>query len=61
MKSLTRDITVTLIVKLSLLMLLWWVCFHGVEKPSKDARRWMLGASFSDVKSANLYKNKVSL
>jgi hypothetical protein len=49
MKTLARDVTVTLIVKLSLLILLWIVCFKGVEKPSKDPQQWLLGASVSQV------------
>lgn len=36
MKSLKRDITFTLILKLILLFLLWWVCFRGVEKPTQQ-------------------------
>ena len=50
MKHLTRDILITLAVKLLLLITLWWVCFKDVEKPTKDTRQWLLGPSFFDVK-----------
>lgn len=49
MKPLTRDITLTLFLKLSLLFALWWVCFKGVERPKLDKAQWMLGAS--EIKS----------
>lgn len=32
LKTLTRDISLTLIVKLGLLFLLWWVCFKDHPK-----------------------------
>ncbi|MDX1836170.1 cytochrome oxidase putative small subunit CydP [Legionella taurinensis] len=48
MKPLTRDISITLLVKFILLVLLWWVCFRPVEKPVMDARQWLLGASVPD-------------
>ncbi|WP_203455637.1 cytochrome oxidase putative small subunit CydP [Legionella sp. MW5194] len=48
MKALTRDISITLLVKFILLVLLWWVCFSHVEKPVRDARQWLLGSSVSD-------------
>lgn len=44
MKTLTRDILVTLIVKITLLITLWWVCFKDVEKPVKDTRQWLFGS-----------------
>lgn len=43
MKSLSRDVVLTLIVKLSLLFLLWYVCINGVEKPSLTAKQWIMG------------------
>ncbi len=45
MKSLSRDVVLTLIIKLSLLFILWFVCFKGVEKPSKNAQQWLLGGA----------------
>lgn len=44
MKSLTRDILITLIVKFSLLITLWLVCFKDVEKPTKNTQQWLLGS-----------------
>jgi hypothetical protein len=52
MKPLTRDISITLIVKLLLLITLWWVCFKGVEKPSKDPRQWLLGSNALNIKQS---------
>lgn len=45
MKPLTRDISVTLIIKLSLLFALWFVCFRGVQKPVQSTRDWLLGTN----------------
>ncbi|HHF7345034.1 TPA: cytochrome oxidase putative small subunit CydP [Legionella feeleii] len=45
MKPLTRDILLTLLVKLLLLIALWWVCFKDVEKSSKNTQQWLLGTS----------------
>lgn len=56
MKPLTRDIVVTLIVKLSLLIALWFVCFKNVEKPSKDVRQWLFGTALSTHVSSNDHK-----
>ena len=42
MRSLTRDIQITLFVKFSLLIILWFVCFKGVEKPSINTQQWLL-------------------
>ncbi|MDF1678366.1 MAG: hypothetical protein P1U32_06700 [Legionellaceae bacterium] len=43
MASAARDIKRTLIFKLLLLFLLWFVCFRGAEKPVVDAPAWLLG------------------
>ncbi|MDR3443579.1 MAG: hypothetical protein P4L65_11300 [Legionella sp.] len=44
-KPITRDILVTLIIKFSLLITLWVVCFKGVEKPRKEnTAQWLLGS-----------------
>lgn len=42
-KPLTRDILLTLIIKFSLLFVLWFVCFKHVEKPHKNTEQWLLG------------------
>lgn len=43
MKPITRDIVVTLFVKLTLLFALWWVCFKDVHKPNITAVEWIMG------------------
>lgn len=43
LKPLTRDIVLTLIVKLTLLFILWAVCFKNAEKPNKNTEQWLLG------------------
>ena len=42
-KPLTRDILLTLVIKFSLLFLLWSVCFKNVEKPQQTTEQWLLG------------------
>ena len=49
MKSLARDIRFTLIIKFTLLTILWFVCFKGVKKPAIDTQQWMLGSSLHAV------------
>ncbi len=43
-KPLTRDILITLIIKFTLLILLWIICFKNVEKPHLSNEQWMLGS-----------------
>lgn len=57
MKPLTRDILTTLIVKLSLLFILWLVCFKNVIKPTASTKQWLLGPSLSAI-SYNSLNNK---
>ena len=38
-----RDITITLIIKFSLLFLLWYLCFNGVQKSTVTPAEWLLG------------------
>ena len=45
MRSLARDIKFTLLIKFSLLVILWFICFKGVEKPSISTQQWLLGPS----------------
>ncbi len=61
MKPLTRDISVTLIIKLTLLFALWFVCFKGAHKPMQNASNWLLGTNsssdavhVSDIQSSRL-------
>lgn len=43
LKPLARDIIVTLIIKLILLISLWIVCFKNVEKSHLSNEQWLLG------------------
>lgn len=45
MKPLTRDITLTITIKLILLFLLWWVCVRGMHPPLSHGPEWLLGSS----------------
>ncbi len=45
MSQAARDIRRTLLVKLLLLVVLWFVCFRGAEKPVVDGPKWLLGTS----------------
>ncbi|EHL30619.1 cytochrome oxidase putative small subunit CydP [Legionella drancourtii] len=42
-KPLTRDILLTLVIKFSLLFVLWTVCFKNVEKPNRNTEQWLFG------------------
>lgn len=44
-KPLTRDILITLVVKFSLLILLWIICFKDVERSHQSNEQWLLGTS----------------
>lgn len=44
MKTLTRDISVTLIIKLALLFVLWFVCFKDTRKPVQNTDAWLFEA-----------------
>lgn len=43
MQRLTRDILVTLTLKVILLYALWYVCCKDVTKPSWEPNQWFLG------------------
>ncbi|STY30166.1 Uncharacterised protein [Legionella wadsworthii] len=43
-KPLTRDILITVSIKFSLLILLWFLCFKNVEKSHQTNEQWLLGA-----------------
>ncbi|CAM3488208.1 cytochrome oxidase putative small subunit CydP [Legionella longbeachae] len=43
LKPLARDIIVTLIIKLILLISLWIICFKDVEKSHLSNEQWLLG------------------
>ncbi|WP_176695244.1 cytochrome oxidase putative small subunit CydP [Legionella massiliensis] len=57
MKTLTRDICVTLIVKFSLFFMLWFICIKGVEKPAMDMKKWLLGTG-TPAKVTQVIKTK---
>ncbi|WP_165482428.1 cytochrome oxidase putative small subunit CydP [Legionella parisiensis] len=44
-KPLTRDILITLIIKFSLLILLWLICFKDVRRSHQSNEQWLLGTS----------------
>ncbi|RUR13052.1 cytochrome oxidase putative small subunit CydP [Legionella sp. km772] len=44
MKLLTRDISLTLIVKLLLLFLLWWFCVRTMHPTLETKEAWLLGS-----------------
>lgn len=45
MKTISRDISLTLMIKLLMLFILWYVCFKGMHKPVNDVSRWLLGSN----------------
>jgi hypothetical protein len=59
MKPLTRDILLTLSVKLLLLIALWWVCFKDIEKSSKNTQQWLLGATSLQSEEVFIAKKKL--
>jgi hypothetical protein len=44
MRYLARDIKLTLLIKFTMLLILWWVCFKHPEKPVINTQQWLLGA-----------------
>ena len=54
MKPLTRDVTLTLLVKLVLLFALWFICIKGVDKPEKDTRQWLFGGNHQELTASSL-------
>lgn len=43
MKAITRDIALTITIKLILLFLLWWVCVRGMHPVLSNSQEWLLG------------------
>lgn len=43
MKPITRDISLTLVIKLLLLFLLWWVCVRAMHPKLEKGDVWLLG------------------
>ena len=65
MRTLARDIKLTLIIKFSLLIILWFICFKNVEKPSMNTQQWLFGTKLHANKPIeathgvkNSYSNK---
>lgn len=44
MKPITRDIVITITVKLLLLFALWWVCVKGKRPVLQNSQTWLLGS-----------------
>ena len=59
MKHLGRDIRLTLVIKLALLMLLWFFCFKGAEKNKISADQWLFGSDA--IPSKAVKKSNVQL
>lgn len=53
MKSFTRDITLTITIKLILLFALWWVCVRGMHPVLESSQEWLLGKQKQSVSSKN--------
>lgn len=51
MKPFTRDITLTIVVKMILLFLLWWVCVRGIHPVRSSGQEWLLGNTEQPVHS----------
>ena len=49
MKPLTRDISITLAVKLVLLFLLWWFCVRTMHPVLETKQNWLLGTKNQSV------------
>lgn len=49
MRTIQRDISLTLFIKVLLLIILWVVCFRGHKHPHVDGPTWLLGASDASV------------
>lgn len=58
MKPLTRDISLTLLIKLLLLFLLWWFCVKGKHFVLSNPTEWLLGNSEQPVQSQTLSNPK---
>jgi len=52
MKPFARDITLTLLVKLFFLFLLWWFCVRGMHPVLSSSEEWLIGKKEQPVFSA---------
>jgi hypothetical protein len=55
MSSIRKDIKITLLIKFTLLFLLWWICFKGVKKPD-ITEEWLLKTPIS---TSNKHKGEL--
>lgn len=53
MKTFTRDITITIIVKMILLFILWWVCVRGMHSVDSGTQEWLFGKKEQSMSSQN--------
>ena len=53
MKPLTRDISLTLVVKLFLLFLLWWFCVRTMHPVLENKQDWLLGSKKQSLSQTN--------
>lgn len=53
MKPITRDISVTLVIKIILLFLLWWFCVRGIHPVRSTSQEWLLGQAQPSALSFN--------
>lgn len=44
MTSLKLDISLTLLVKIILLVILWWTCVKGMHHDLTPTKEWLLGS-----------------
>lgn len=51
MKPLAHDISLTLLVKILLLFLLWWFCVRTMHPKLEQSEHWLLGAKKIAVSS----------
>lgn len=51
MKSLKRDISLTLVIKFILLFLLWWFCVRTMHPTLEKSQDWFLGNSKTKINS----------
>lgn|GEM_PF-2335564 len=54
MTTYARDITITLVIKLFFLFLLWWVCVRGMHPVLSSSKEWLLGKDTQPIISAPL-------
>lgn len=53
MKAISKDISLTLVIKLLLLFILWHVCFKGMRRPVNDVSEWLLSTKSTVQTSSN--------